>query len=449
MINQLASPSVCVVDDDPKEYGPILAALNNLYVSCIHILGNDISTLPAQPFRRLQLIFLDLHLNNSVGKTAASHTAKVFTKLVSTETAPIVVVIWSKYAQEPDGGDEPAAELFKNTLLTAEPGYKGKLIFVEMPKPMPDVRPEDWTGELSTEIKKALTDQAAVEILWTWDSMVRDACMGVSEGLTAIAAVSADKVGTKLTESLADAMQRLAKAQGEGDLSAATAPGHFVTVLTQLLVDQLENSDAKALATHGKWLATEPPRAAPAGFAAQMNGLLLTAAVSPDTAPLMPGTVYRLSDVKRFDDLYGGDLVSFMDACTSLKSTQPKWHGWLKDTWPVLVEISPACDVAQNNRVNTLLVGGLIVPAALAPDRKPHGESFARLPLINLRWPAPDFPAQDAALIFCHRYKVAGPIDVIPDWLVPWFRLREMPTSSLRAAHSGHAARIGYVLIQE
>ena len=121
----------------------------------------------------------------------------------------------------------------------------------------------------------------------------------------------------------------------------------------------------------------------------------------------------------------------------------------MKDALTVLVEISPACDVAQNNRVNTLLIGGLIVPAALAANRKQNGESFASLPLINLRWPAPDFPAQDAALIFCYRYKVAGPVDAILDWIIPWFRLREMPTASLRAAHSGHSARIGYVLMQD
>jgi hypothetical protein len=117
MINQLASPSVCVVDDDPTEFMPILAALNDLYVSCIHILGNEIASLPARPFKRLQLVFLDLHLNNSVGKNAASHTANVFTKLVSTETAPIVVVIWSKYAQVREEGNETAAELFKTTLF--------------------------------------------------------------------------------------------------------------------------------------------------------------------------------------------------------------------------------------------------------------------------------------------------------------------------------------------
>jgi hypothetical protein len=447
MINQLASPSVCVVDDDPTEFRPILAALNNLYISCIHIPGNEIAALPPKPFKRLQLVFLDLHLNNSVGKNAASHTANVFTRLVSTETAPIVVVIWSKYAQVLDEGDETAAELFKTTLFGAEPGYKGKLIFVEMPKPMPDARPEDWTGELRTEIEKALAGQAPVELLWTWDSMVQDACLDVAKGLTRVAAASAQQAGIELTAGLQDAMQRLARAQGEGDLTSVTAPRHLMTVLAQLLMDQLDAFNATDLTAHGGWLATEPLRAAPNGFAARMNGLLLTAAVFPDIAPLMPGTVYRLSDVSRFGDLFGHDLVSFMSVCTSLKPTQEKWQDWLKDTWPVLIEISPACDVAQNNRVNTLLIGGLIAPAVLSTHRKPNGESFACLPLINLRWSAPDFPEQDAALIFCYRYKVAGPLETLPDYIEPWFRLREMPTAALRAAHASHSARIGYVLV--
>jgi hypothetical protein len=447
MINQLASPSVCVVDDDPAEYQPILAALNNLYVSCIHIPGNEIAALPPQPFKRLQLVFLDLHLNNSVGKTAASHTANVFTRLVSTETAPIVIVIWSKYAQVQEGGDETAAELFKSTLFAAAPEYKGKLIFVEMPKPMPDARPQDWTGALRTEIEQALAGQAPVEVLWTWDSLVRDACMDVAKDLTRVAAASAQQTGTELTQGLRDAMQRLAKAQGEGDLSAATAPGHLVTVLAQLLMDQLDAFDATSLKGHGDWLATAPPVTAPVGFAARMNGLLLTAPVSQNSAPFMPGTVYRLSDARKFDELFGGDLVSLMSVCTSLKTTQQKWQDWLQDAWPVLVEISPACDVAQNTRVNTLLIGGLIVPAALGAYRKSNGDSFASLPLINLRWAAPEFPAQDAALIFCYRYKVAGPVDALPEYFVAWFRLREMPTAALRAAHASHSARIGYVLV--
>jgi hypothetical protein len=124
MIKQLASPSVCVIDDEEEEYRPILAALNEMFVSCVHILGNSLEGLPPQPFKRVQLTFVDLHLSGTVGKDAASHTANVFTKVMSPDTAPIVVVIWSKYAKDlvaqdgvPPEDQDTEAELFKKTLL--------------------------------------------------------------------------------------------------------------------------------------------------------------------------------------------------------------------------------------------------------------------------------------------------------------------------------------------
>lgn len=456
MITQLASPSVCVVDDEWEEYEPILDALNQLYVSCVHIKGDDIDSLPPQPFRRVQLVFLDLHLTSSVGKNAASHTANVFTRIVSPETAPIIVVIWSKYAQDqvteedvPATDQETEAELFKRTLLEAEPRYKGRVIFIDMAKPKRDARPEDWAEVLRAEIKRVLDDQVAVEMLWSWGSMVRDASMKVSEELTAIAATSADQLGIELRDGLKDAMQRLAKAQGESDLSSNTAPGHLVTVLTQLLMDQLDHMDGGILSMHGSWLAGEPAKAKMEDFKACINGFLLTEAVSPSTAPFFPGTVYRVKDTGKFATAFGQDVSSLLKVCTKLRPLQKLWPNWNRDARPVLLEVSPACDVAQNKRVSALLVAGVIVPAALAHERERSGDALIHLPVLSLRWPAPDFPKQDAALIFCHRYRITTPPASIPDWIEPWFRLREMPTVAIGTAHAGNVARVGYVSIWE
>jgi hypothetical protein len=196
MIPQLASPSVCVIDDEEADYRPILNALNGLYVSSIHILGNDIGRLPAQPFNRLRLVFLDLHLSGTLGKDAASYTANVFTKTVSPKTAPVIVVIWSKYAADkvasanvPEEDQETEAQLFKRTLLEAEPKYQGRLIFVEMSKPKNDDRPDEttWSEALKTEIQRALQDQSAVEVLWSWESLVQDSCSTVVADLTTVA----------------------------------------------------------------------------------------------------------------------------------------------------------------------------------------------------------------------------------------------------------------------
>lgn len=444
MISQLASPSVCVVDDEKADYEPILRALNELFVSCVHILGNDPAKLPAKPFRRLQLVFLDLHLTNSTGRNAASHTANVFTKIVSPETAPIVVVIWSKYAQDvPQGEEETEAQLFKRMMLEAEPKYDGRLVFVEMDKPKPADQPADWTDKLKTEIDRALQQQEAVELLWTWDSLVRDATVGVSEQLTATAA-SSRKAGTELKDALKEAMQRLAAAQGEGDFSAVRAPAHLVTVLTELLTDQLEHTDVAPVAHHGNWLAANPSNKLEPAFAVHMNGLLLTAARPAGDAPFQPSVVYRVKDAAYFKTLFGVEVAAFVALCGP---GDPHKAAWVAAAKPVLIEISPVCDVAQGKRVNASLVAGLIVPAEMANRRKGSGPFDASLPSLYVRWAAPDFDAQEAALVFNHLYKVTIPVTAASDAIEPWFRIRETPTASLRAAQSGHASRIGFVKV--
>jgi hypothetical protein len=93
----LSSPSVCVIDDEAEEYQPILNALLKLGIGCVHVHGDAASPLPPKPFRGLRIVFTDLYLSSASGKTAASHTANVFRKVVSADTAPILVVIWSKH----------------------------------------------------------------------------------------------------------------------------------------------------------------------------------------------------------------------------------------------------------------------------------------------------------------------------------------------------------------
>ena len=157
MIELLASPSVCIVDDEPEDFGPIVGALNELFVGAVHLDGT-IENLPNTPFDRLKLVFLDLHLSGSVGKDAASYTANAFTKIVSTETAPLIVVIWSKYAKDlvdtdglPPNDQETEVELFKRTLIEAEPKYSERIVFVEMSKPSVEDRGSNWIKKLKAE----------------------------------------------------------------------------------------------------------------------------------------------------------------------------------------------------------------------------------------------------------------------------------------------------------
>ena len=72
-------------------------------------------------------------------------------------------------------------------------------------------------------------------------------------------------------------MQKLAKAQSEGDFGPETAPRYLLTVLTQLLVDQLEHpTGISSISSHGNWLSNIPSGEVSGDFAGNMNGFLLT-----------------------------------------------------------------------------------------------------------------------------------------------------------------------------
>jgi len=451
MISQLAFPSVCVVDEDPADYQPILDALNSLFVSTLHILGNDLTKLPKEPFKGVKLIFVDLHLTAANGKVAASHTANVFSKIVSPDTAPVVAVIWSKYADAkvaaddvPPDDQDTEADLFKKILLESEPKYAGRLIFLEMKKPQKDDRPADWTAKLAKKIEKTLGDQSAVDFLWQWDRLVREAYVGVSSDLTSKAHSAANASGSELKDSLKDVMRLLAKAQAGADLKNSTAHRHLAAVMADLLVDHLEHSESlEGLATHGDWLKQKPTGIAK-DFPARMNGMLLTASISANAAAFVPGTVYRARNPRQFYRLFGRRLSTLADMCCQSKRPAQKWRCWRAWVQPVAIELSPECDVAQGYRTSAFVVAGLVVPVAFLKEIK-KAESISAFPTFHLRHVLPNFEAQDAVLIFCHRYKATLELNAHPDWFEPWFRLRELPTASLRNLYAGQASRIGYV----
>lgn len=459
MIPRLASPSVCVIDDEKCDYEPILNALHRLGLGCVHIKGEASVTLRQKPMNGLRVVFTDLHLSGQVGKAAASHTANVFKRVVSAETAPVVVVIWSKYADDPVPGnglpsdDQPTeAAMFKQTLLEAEPAFKDRLVFCEMKKPKLKNRPkgQKWITKLQKDIRKEIEEYTAFDVLWTWESIVREAGIRLTQSLTMLAMEppAAQPNGTASADSLHDrlkvALRVLVREQGGPNPSAASAPRHLATVLAQTLADHIEHSeDLKVLAKHGEWLSIQSGTKDVCSIAPGVNGLLLTAGPSVTTA-FTPGTVYRFANAERFRNLFGMGAADFINLCVPMKAGANRGG---EEPTPILLEISPACDVHQGHRRRALLIAGAVVPMSACKNAKRDG-AFDVLPVIRLRWDGGDFAKQDAVLVFCSRFKTTMDPKKEPRWLTPWFRLRELPTAALRNWHSAHASRVGYVALR-
>lgn len=457
MIPRLASPSVCVIDDEPQDYEPILNALLRLGIGCVHIKGDDSSPLPPAPFKGLRVVFVDLHLTAaSIGKTTASHTANVVLKVISPESAPILMVIWSKHSDEkvedaelpPD--DQPTqADLFVQTLNEAEPRFRDRLIITKMPKPKVGDRsanPEQWVASVQSDIEAALKEFPACDLLWSWEALVRDAEISIAEEITNVALKgSASEEHQGLDEQLKLVFRVLAKEQGGPDCSRSTVARHLTTVLAQLLGDHLEHLDSvESLNPHADWLCDHAglPKSIP--FAAQLNGTLLTAAVSSHSRAFVPGTVYFISDVEKFEQLFGLPDQEFLTSFFQAKKSAIE--NWEKKIARVAVEISPACDFHQDTRRQALVIAGLVVHAEGRSSVK-RADGIEILPTFSLRW-KDENSVSDVFLTVCSRYKLSLPHGVEPDWLVPWFRLRELPTASLRNWHASHASRVGYISLR-
>jgi hypothetical protein len=452
MIPRLASPSVCVIDDEEQDYGPILDALMTLGLGCVHVRGRNGDRLPPQPFEALRLVFTDLHLSGHVGKDAASHTANVVRKVVSAANGPVLIVIWSKYAGDPAGDvglppeDQPTeADLFKAELLSAEPRFKARLVFAEMAKPKLPDRPaaEEWIRALQLEIENILKQIGAVEVLWAWETLARDAGIEVSETITKLAEAAGDD-DMPLEEKLKPVLKLLTQQQGGPDISTATAPRHLLGVFSQIGLHVLEAaSSSSSLDAHGGWLAEKLDDTTRRKHrSSKLNAVLLTSPATPAFAAFMPGTVYDVVDPQAFSAATGFSTEKLQRDCFDADPDKsPAFADFKARTKPVVLEITPACDFHQGHRRCAALLAGLEYPIDLQ-KRASSKDSCKTTPAFENRDVAPPV---DVGFVFCGRYRFTALLDQPPAWLRPRFRFRDILTTDIRNWYSGQASRVGYL----
>lgn len=457
MIETLSAPLICVIDDDQEEYSHILNTLNNLLLGCIHFRGNDIEHLPPHPINSLRLVFTDLYLSSgAVGKTMASHTANVFRRIVSSDTAPIIVVIWSKHSKEknPDPSIPPEdqgteAELFKRALFESDEKFRERLIFIEMDKPQKADQHSDWIIKLEGQIRSLMEDKKAIRLVWDWEKLVRETALSVSEIITLMACEYSRANHLSMEMGLANTIQFLVNAQKEGDLSPSTAPRFLSAVFGQLLIDQLDQEENyEKLSHHGEWLCTPLGGDKYEINNAMVNGFLHTTSINKKSLPFSPGSVYRISKpsgIKHLKKVFGIDLIELINSCLNLHPTGTTKQEWRQNVIPILIEISPPCDVSNNKRCNALLVAGVIAPATRRKDLKKTNGAYKIMPNFHIRWQESGFDFQEAVIVLCSQYKITLPLFPCTNWLSPCFRLRELPTASIRNWFATQTSRIGYV----
>jgi hypothetical protein len=447
----LRNAQVCVIDDDPAEYEPLLRVLNTFGFGCVHVQGEKAEELPDTPFDNIRLVFLDMHLGvlaSHDARAVTAQTARVFSRVVKPNSAPIVVILWTKYSSY--------LEDFRKSLFEAQSDFRGKLFFLKLDKPPKAAEIDE--ALLSTSIKGQLEAYPPLALLWNWDTLVSRAACEVTSELCRLAAFQANLTTAddeqqekdKMLPALKSVLCTLLKADADKSLTEENASQALLNVLGPLHFDRLENSYSQS-ELDCSYLFPLPPPGMTEEMKVAFHTMLLVGNVSEGRQSFVPGTIYSITNEEGFEEALGLSFTEIAkqfcqsDLLASGKKTELK--EWVAKCHPILIEVSPACDFAQQKRPVARLVVGLLVPeTATKGFKKPKNEGYSAIrgmEYVNIPTIAGShIPYFSSSLV------LSWPESKAHDFLKSLARLREPAFTDLRNWLASQSARMGYLQIR-
>jgi hypothetical protein len=301
----------------------------------------------------------------------------------------------------------------------------------------------------------------AFDLLLRWEATIQHSTLRTSEILLGLARkdLTADALTSAagLAANLEIIFKSLVKSQIIAGGHNENASVSLASVMTALISDQLEHaSDISGMERHDAWLGQSLPRSA--SHQGDINGMLLIGNV-PAGCSFSPGTIYEVTDAGLFETAFGAKTKALVSDCFDRqKDDEDETHckRWKTKAKAIVVELSPDCDVQQGNRKTSYLIAGVMVSSEEGEYCR-RADAWIKLPSIKVEEDAAqaeDDSCESGAkidgrcvhFVFCARYKAALKTKGgEPVWLKPLFRLRDLPTASLRNWAAAQASRVGYI----
>jgi len=465
---------VVVIDDIPAEVQPVIEAFGKLAVGCIYLRGDRQEDLPDKPLSGVRLVVLDMRLGTTGGDQAAKMTATVFTRVVSAEEGPLVVLLWTKHKEDVDE--------FRTALFALNDKFRSMLLIADLEKP---VAPgEKDANRIVNKLKALARGWAPMNVVWHWEQLAHDAASAttvlVAEQVTDTAGIdAADNDTTRRNKWLARlraVLRQLATAAGGRAGTAKSAHADLLETFIALHGDRVEH----ALSLSGKvdlgGLFVDPPGSITAAHAAKLNSMLLLAAAVGEPGELRPGNAYfRKAGAKRnvlftrtgfkpralAEEIVerltkDEDYRKHADAAKPAKDAprtqaqrdaEARRRKRLTELFdkcvPVLVELSPTCDFSQQKRCVVRLAGGLLVPGDMMKFVDDKKESLRIIPhAVHIPGRTGEWTA-----VFSGQFLFS--VSLSKDFAAtkPDFRFRSQVLGDLRNWYSAQAARLGYLAV--
>lgn len=364
---------VVVIDDKTEDGEAVIRSLWKLQVPSffLHYQDDIISNLePRKKFEGIRYIFQDIALISSSFPDKRDYTAAAegIDSILDDENGPWLLVAWSTWGNDPDKGDQYAKELF-DYLSDRLPEGKRPYQFVVI-----DKRPYATDGEhgavdtnlsrdkkdqLLYDVQNSISSIPSLEALGDWESNIRSSASKVLHDLCNMTDMSdADSI----EKGLGGVLFQLAQAQEGARLNKSDDLSYpLYQMLSNMLYDKvshIESDEVKVL--------EDVKECVESGV---INQMLHWERYS-DKLKLSPGCVYKwpeddivdLGSIRVSKDKQKPFIIdTFISNETNRRDAAFNDESFLENVTPVLIDITPACDHANDKAFWRRFLVGIIV----------------------------------------------------------------------------------------
>jgi len=368
---KIENSRVVILDDIPDEIENLAKNFKKRGIGYVHYTG-ELSELPEKPLTGVRFIFVDFKLGIGADtlQSRIKNVTNILNKIISPVNGPYVVVLWTKHIDE--------INLFKEMMLKSNDIAKPFAI-VDMEKSECMEKFDDVSRKIDTMLSNT---NIITNFLLLWENL---GIFALRDALNSFYNIENRSIQTPAAQSFDDYLKKLDKSIGRHLFRIATASlgdsnikndrnltDAILLSLTAVFNDRMENKipnedyDYKKIGQ--EILANNNPGYTPEERAKMNSIFLIDKNIGKN---LNPGCVYRLADVRKkircvtncsFKKTITTPLKAASEFFNGDLGASPDKNDIIKKIIPVLVEITPECDSAQNKWKNSKLLLGVLWP---------------------------------------------------------------------------------------
>ncbi len=437
----LSSTRVVIIDDDVDEALPVIKALSKINIATAFFNG-DPEDFPKENQRlhgiRLAILDMDLVGGTADPKSKAAALVNTLSKILSSDNGPYAVVAWTNHPELLNDFED---------YIFSEISVPNPVISIMMKK----AEARDKKGGfdinvISEALENKLKTFSPLLILQAWEEQSILSAIEVINFLSQLAVP--DENGDlnswrKLWRTrLLELMHVIAHEEAGKKLKDISSIRSVYNAFSPLHADRLESNSgalSKKLDQFNDEILVANQQLSAEGCA-KLNSMFHLAV--DHLEKIGPGNVYLIDPNKKRPEWLPARKELFEELLKKENTLDPRDKRKIRQ---ILIEITPACDHAQNNIRLARLIPGFFVPEEIMKYfKKPEGFIYGFGPYYFEKIKSTD---NQLNLYLSARHFFTTSLENL-DSLLPAFRLRSQSFEHLISWFTGHASRPGIMILR-